>query len=52
MYQACKSGDLEIVKKLGLPEDSIAICYAAENGHLDIVKYLISIKAPIPICKK
>lgn len=47
MNQACIDGDLELVKTFGLPEDSRAIYYSSLHGHLHIVKYLISIKAPI-----
>ena len=49
MNEACTKGDLETVKKLGLPEDSKAITYAALNGHMDIIAYLVSINSPINI---
>lgn len=40
-------GHLDLVKKLGVPKNSNAIWYAARNGYLDIVKYLVSINAPM-----
>lgn len=47
MNSACMKGDLETVKTLGLPEDNWAIYYASGSGNLELVKYLISINAPL-----
>lgn len=47
---ACRNGDLKSVKNLverfGVPRYMNAFTYAVENGHLEIVKYLIDIHAP------
>ncbi len=48
--QAAKNGQLELVKSLfhdshlGVQDGSIAIRYAADNGHFDIVKFLVDNK--------
>ena len=48
LLQACKSGDLEVVKYLVSQGADInwAVRYASENGHLEVVKYLVSQGAP------
>lgn len=45
------AGNLELVKKLvqksGIPENGDAIAFASEDGHFELVKYLVGIGAPI-----
>ena len=48
MEEACKSGNIELVKKLEIhKKKSNAVQIAAENGHLELVKYLLTKKAYI-----
>jgi ankyrin repeat protein len=49
MDEACATGNLELVKKLGQPKDGWAIALASSSGNLELVKYLVSINAPIDI---
>ena len=48
LYYYCKNGNLKKIKKLNLSLDDIrsydncAFRYASENGHLEVIKYLIN----------
>ncbi len=52
-YEYCDKGNLEEIKKLNLSLDDIisqnnvALRYASENGHLQVIKYLISFNLTI-----
>ena len=46
-FECYRVGNIRLVKKLGTPKNSVPIGVASEYGHLDIVKYLISVYSPI-----
>lgn len=46
-FECYRVGNIRLVKKLGTPKNSVPIGVAAQYGHLDVVKYLISVDSPI-----